>query len=99
MPYLFEDEAVARANAAGGSEVVDIHARFEMWFTWGFINQLLPLAIFPIAYTLHGMNIYKNCFLASTGFLTVLLCCSILAWSLLGYIWRFSSKVSFAAGC
>ena len=83
-------------SAAGGNNNVHMHARLVSWFTWGFYNFVLPIAVLP----------FVACCLCSSpaaglmcyGCTTMSCACSMLAWFITGIIWRFSTDGQFAVG-
>ena len=91
---LFAREA--DALSAQATEVVDIHAKFVLWFRWGFfmiISMFLShIVIFAIS------SFHKMAGETIRGLLVYGFSCALLAWWVCGIIWRFNSRGSFSAG-
>ena len=91
---LFKDEAAGKAAQA--TELVDVHGRFLVWFLWGFIAQLSPIAVVILTsiFTLCHPGFGSFC----GGVLGCAQCCGTLAWWITGIVWRFRADGAYAAG-
>ena len=90
---LYKDEA----SGAGSTDLVDIHSRFVIWFTWGFLQNLVaPLA----SGLLVGMGLMLHPILGSVCMclLGSAMSCGGIAWWITGIVWRFRSDGKFACG-
>ena len=84
-------------TAANANSHVHMHGRLVAWFTWGFYQFILPIALLPIVACLlicGGPVAGLFCYAA-----TMLSCgCSVMAWFITGIIWRWSTDGQFAVG-
>ena len=85
------------AKTAKATELVDIHARFVLWFVWGFFQSLvIPLG--GSLLVLLAMAIHPTFGTLCMGLNGCGLTCGGLAWWVTGIVWRFRSDGAFAAG-
>ena len=78
---------------------LDIAHLFRAWFIWGFwtsLIQILIVAVFvPVfRFVETNIDIYKMVALIMQG----MMCCSTIAWFLLGFFWRYSKGGRVASG-
>ena len=93
-PTLFSSRELAmEANA---TDIVDIHSRFVNWNLWGFIMILSTLPIAIIIIISHAINV--TCGKVVTGISTCACGCSMLAWWIMGIVWRFRADGMYASG-
>ena len=79
---------------AEGYGVFDAHARYVRWFKWGLVLHTIPIVTLVLLRLLrqNWLQYALSCFLSCvSGSL-------LLAWWVLGLLWRFSSAGSFTAG-
>ena len=92
---LFATET--KGMTAKATDMVDIHARFIIWFTWGFMQSLVaPLASVIIIGL--GSIIHPSLGACCSGLLGCGMSCGGLAWWITGIVWRFRSDGSYATG-
>ena len=95
-------KALALAKAADlGIEVasgypVEMHKVYLAWFRWGFWNNLVLMIVLAATIT---VGVYISAVLkflvpATAG----LFFCSTLVWIILGFVWRYTTGGSIAAG-
>ena len=84
------------STAGGGKNYVHMHARLVSWFTWGFYNLAVPIAMVPFV----ACCLYQIPFVGLMCYATTMLscACSSLAWFITGIIWRWSTDGQFAVG-
>ena len=92
---LYKEEAAG--TLAKSTALLDIHARFVVWFLWGFLQTVaVPIGsaiVIGLAFLINE-GLGKCC-----GGLSVLgMCCGSAAWWITGIVWRFRSEGAFAAG-
>ena len=78
------------------NDYVNVHARFVKWFVWGFLIYFM--AITSALLVQLGVKISKACGSACCFVLTCGNCCSILAWYMVGIVWRFNHNGMYASG-
>ena len=73
-----------------------MHARLVSWFTWGFFNYVVAIAILPFVVCC----LYKSPSVGLMCYATTMMSCSCsgLAWFISGIIWRWSTDGQFAVG-
>ena len=84
----------ATQNPTG--DLTDVHGDFVTWFTWGFYQQMLPVAgllLVGIA-TMINASLAKFC----QGVVSIGSVCGSLAWIIAGLVWRFRASGKFASG-
>ena len=90
--YLTKDLALS----ADASDVHDVHTWFVNWSLWGFVMALAPLPIAMVTLISHCIHI--KCGKLVGGFSMMACGCSMLAWWIMGIIWRFRIEGRYASG-
>jgi hypothetical protein len=88
-------ESITGVNNAEGT-LTDVHGDFVTWFTWGFVQQMIPM-IGALLITLstcihHGLGSFCS------GLVGCGAGCGGLAWWIAGLVWRYRASGKFASG-
>ena len=84
----------ATQNTAG--DLTDVHGDFVTWFTWGFAQQMIPIA--GILLVSISMMISGSLAAICQGLVGCGAGCGGLAWWIAGIVWRFRASGKFASG-
>ena len=91
---MFPDKEAGEAVSA--ISLVNVHSRFEAWFLWGFVNEFVVPIVLLLAYlTFKVDQIFGTLGVGITGCWGSM---SILAWFIIGLVWRFTADGDFASG-
>ena len=84
---IFESSESARDDYQA-VQILNIHARYTSWFSWGFINWFIP----PLTVLLSYYSYRKDwrCGQVAVAITSCWGTCSILVWLILGMAWRFN---------